>query len=361
MSIQRIEPDEVATRAVSVLGLDTDLIDLFSPEGVCASLRRAASFLCPASPRTLIDAVLDALTPLNPGIERDEVADALDTLIGAGDILELRAADARTRLLFLGPPSYVEKQPGHFLLLGIRPSAGLLVDEESLGAAVTYESHTQTVVLDEKSAAEALAAAGLHRLTREQWTKAPRPAPAATVVEQARDRLHSAHAPGQVTGLMIIDSTASVRYYKGRWREPLSTDQGMFVGRRPQAYGAPIWCLVEFADGIPQAVLDLPLDASVAPGWDDGRRLQAAVDAHRGSPQLFRARPTAQPGDEWVFDFFGPLPSWAERYLDLAALPVIKSQGALFSYRVPDGAETETRAFLSDALWMQATEEVQGR
>lgn len=361
MSIQRISPDEVASRAVCVLGLDPDLVDLTSPEAVCASLRRAASFLCPASPRQLVDAVLDALTPLSLDIEREVVADALDTLIATGDLLELREAGARTRLLFLGPPSYVEKQPAHFLLLGVRPSATPLVDEDSLGATVTYEAHTRTIVLDAESAPEAFAAAGLHRLTPKQWTKAPREAPAASVVEQARDRLRSAGGGGAITGLTVIDCTTSVRYYSGRWREPASTDQGMFVGRRPQAYGAPIWCLVEFVDGVPQSVLDLPMDASVSPGWDDGRRLQAALDAHRGSPQVFRVRPAGGHGDDWVFDFFGPLPSWAERYLDLVGWPITKSRGALFSYRVPGGAKGETRAFLSEALWMKADEEVQGR
>jgi len=59
-----------------------------------------------------------------------------------------------------------------------------------------------------------------------------------------------------------------------------------------------------------------------------------------------------------MFDFFGPLPSWADRYLDVAGLPVIKSRGALFSYRVPNGARGATHQFLIDALWMQATEDV---
>ena len=96
-------------------------------------------------------------------------------------------AGPRTRLLFLGPPSYVEKQPGSYLLLGIRPDAGPIVDEESLGAVVIYESHTRSVVLDPE-VAEALASAGLHRLTREQWAKAPRQVAASAVVEQARER-----------------------------------------------------------------------------------------------------------------------------------------------------------------------------
>jgi hypothetical protein len=293
--IERFERNEVAARALDVLhvgeavvDLDEAVVYLLSREGVCASLRRAASFMCPATPRQLVDAVLDALTPLRPDLARDEVAEALDGLVGVGDLLELRPPGARARMLFLGPPSYVEKQAGQFLLLGIRPNDEPLVDEESLGAAVMYDSHIRSVALDPDGAAEALRAVGLHRMTREQWTTAPRQEPAATAVQQLRQRLGSAPTAGQISGLEIIDPTTSVRYYKGRWREPLSTDQGIFVGRRPQAYTAPIWCVVEFANGLPKAVLDLPVDSSTAPGWDEARRLQAALDAERGDSQLFR-------------------------------------------------------------------------
>ena len=89
-------------------------------------------------------------------------------------------------------------------------------------------------------------------------------------------------------------STAPVRYYKGRWREPIASD-GIFVARRPQAYGAPVWCAVELADGVPQAVLDLPIDSSIAPGWDDARKLQAALDAERGSPRSSASAPSRRP------------------------------------------------------------------
>lgn len=355
MSIERLEPNEVAERALSVLGLDT-VSDLFSPEGVCASLRRAASFLCPASPRQVVDAVLDALAPLNPDLKRDEVAEALDTLIVVGDLLELRSTGSRGRLLFLGPPSYVEKQPGHFLLLGIRPNADSIVDEECLGAAVLYESHSRSVVLHGEGAS-ALDTAGLHRLSPEEWTKTPRQETAAAVVEQVRQRLESAPTIGQISGLILIDPTTSVRFYNGRRREPLPTDQGIFVGRRPQAYAAPVWCAVKLACGAPQAVLDLPVDSSIALGWDEARRIQAALDAERGAPQMFRVCRREHRDGAQIFDFFGPLPSWAERYLNLKGFPVSKSPRALFSYGVPDGAEPETRAFLSKSLWMTATEE----
>jgi hypothetical protein len=287
------------------------------------------------------------------------VSDALDVLVDTGDLLELSVHQhgARRRLLYLGPPSYVEKGPGLFLLLGVRPNAGPIVDEETLGTTVTYESHTRSVVLDSKGAAELFSSAGLHRLTRAQWARAPRQEVAAAVVAQARLRLTSSSTPGQITGLTLIDPSTSVRYYKGRWREPITTDQGLFVCRRPQAYGAPIWCAVELAAGVPRAVLDLPVDSAVAPGWDEGRRLQAALDAERGNAQVVRVRPTGKPAGSFVFDFFGPLPSWGQRYLDLTGLPVTKSPGALFSHRVPRGAEADVRAFLSNSLWMLVKEE----
>lgn len=361
MSVQRCDGHEVAARAVAVLGLNDTVVDLFSEEGICASLRRAASFLCPASPRQLVDAVLDALRPLKPDIEREDLMQALDNLVSVGDLLELRPTGGRTRLLFLGPPSYVEMRPGHFLLLGIRPNAGQILSEESLGAVVAYESHTRSVVLHSNEGIEALAAMGLHRLRPEQWAQAPRQDASSSVVEMARRQLISSRTPGNVSDLELIDPTTSVRYYKGRWREPKPTDQGIFIGRRPQAYGAPLWCAIEIAEGVPQSVLDFPVDSPTAPGWDEARRLQAAIDAERGSPQVCRVRADDQSSGTRIFDFFVPLPSWAIRYLNLIGVPVPKAPGSLFSYRVPDGVDSKVREFLSKSLWMTVTEEVQGR
>lgn len=357
MNLQRIERDAVAARAATILRLDDTVIDLFSVEGICASLRRAASFLCPASPRQIVDAVLDALAPLGE-LERESVSDALDSLVSTGDLLELRLNEGGTRLLYLGPPSYVEKRPGSFLLLGIRPHAAPILDEKAVDAAVSYEAHTRSVELNSETAAELLTSEGLHRLTREQWTKSPRATTATKAIEEARGQLATSGIPGPVTGLRLIDPAAPVHHFKGRWREPLGSDHGIFVGRRPQTYGAPLWCLAELKDGVPQAVLDLPLDTSVAPGWDDARRLQAALDAQRGFPQVFGVRPAEQPAGDFIFDFFAPLPSWAERYLELTGMPVSKSPRALFSYRVGDDARDDITRFLFDSLWMKVAEKV---
>ena len=112
MKVTQLASEEVAARTAVALGLPNPN-DLFTDEGVCASLRRAASFLCPATPRQLVDAVRDALTPLAPqGVpSRDDLMDRLGLLVAAGDLLELREESQRqTRRLFLGPPSYVAVQ-----------------------------------------------------------------------------------------------------------------------------------------------------------------------------------------------------------------------------------------------------------
>lgn len=358
MSIQRVERDDIAARALEILDLEGSAVDLFSTEAVCASLRRAASLLCPASPRQIVDAVVDVLAPLRADVDRDEVADALDSLVGLGDLLELRQPGSRVRELFLGPPSYVEKHPGEYLLLGIRPRATRILDEESVGAQMRYEAHTRSLMLPAETATATLASAGLHRLTREQWAKVPRPEPAAAVIERVQERLATERSPGQVGGLTVIDADASNRFYKGRWREPAASDAGLFVGRRPQAYGAPIWCVAELQGGVPQSVLDLPSDSSVVPGWDEARRIQAALDAEHGAPQVYALRTSGQ-SSAVLFDFFGPLPSWVERYLALVGLPVTRSKGSLFTYRFPEIACKDIKSFLSTSLWMDASEEDQ--
>src|SRR5664279_6185632 len=106
MNLSILSANDASALAVKVLGLDQELIDLTSNEGLAASLRRAASFLCPTSPGRLIDAVQGAVGPVSPNgsLDRDRLIEILDLLVGAGDLLELRQEEERaTRLLYLGP------------------------------------------------------------------------------------------------------------------------------------------------------------------------------------------------------------------------------------------------------------------
>ncbi|MEV1203230.1 hypothetical protein [Microbispora rosea] len=359
MSVIRLSGKEAAERAVHALGLDEKKTDLFSTEAICAALRRAASFLCPAAPRQLVEAVLEAVTTLDESsvISRDLVAEQLDRLVSIGDLVELpHQGQHGGRQLYLGPPSYVEKAPGHYLLLGVRPNGASLIDE-SVGAKIHYESHARSIEISAEVAAVRLRAAGLHKIDRSHWLKRPRLESAPAVVDVMHQWLDRAAESGDIAGLRIIDPETSVRYYRGRWRPPAEGDSGDFVGRRPQAYGADLWCLVRVRNGVPSALVDLPVDDAAAPGCDEAWRLQAAIDAVAGRPQLLRLRSTAEGDRSRVLDMFGPVPGWAQRYLELVGIPVSRARGALISYRVPMSAIVELLAFFADMLWMGIRQE----
>jgi hypothetical protein len=152
-------------------------------------------------------------------------------------------------------------------------------------------------------------------------------------------------------GVTILDPSAPVRFYRGRWRTPKKADDGIFVARRPQAYGADLWCFAEVSTGAVTRLIDLPVTVSVAPASDEAWRLQAALDAEAGHPQLFRVR-GRELTDAALLDLFSPLPSWAQRRLDAIGKPLLRSRGALLSYRIPREELDEELQFLVNMLWM---------
>lgn len=176
MTVSQLSRAEASELAAQALGLDPRLVSLSSAPGVAASIRRAASFMCPTSPRELISAVLAVLQPVDgdAAISRDVISELLDLLLAAGDLLELRDdVDGRTvRLLYLGPPSYVERQPGVYLLSGVRPCGAPLVDAE-LSQSIEHDGEARTVRLDSTEADERLTSAGLERVERERWVSSP--------------------------------------------------------------------------------------------------------------------------------------------------------------------------------------------
>jgi hypothetical protein len=338
--------------SVRTLGID-EAADLLTAEGLAASLRRAASFLCPASPRQIADAVLDALLPLASAAElaRDDLAELLDLLVSAGDLIELpHQGDAPGRLLFLGPPSYVERHPGRYLLTGIRPF-GAPITGPDLAGAIQYEGHTRTIELSPAHAASLLAEQGIQRIKAAQWIRRPKELPASALLAQVRQRLAVAGPAGEVEGLEVTGPETKVTYYRGRKRPLKPADSGVFTGRRPQAYGADLWCVVAASAGKPAALIDFPVEDSTAPGRDEAWRVQAAIDADRNAPQVFRV--CGALGGGRTVDFFSPLPRWAERYLELTGTAVPRTSGALFSYRVPEDTVPGLADFLGRTLWMR--------
>ena len=354
MTIRPLQPSEVSALAVTRFGLDVDAVDVFTPEALAAAVRRAASFLCPATPGEVVTAVRDTLAPLSGAsdVSLDDLTDVVELLISTGDLLELRqTGEGIRRLLFLGPPAFVTKVPGEYLVLGIRPDDRPLIDDDR--ANVEHEAHLRILRLAPETAHEVFAAAGLHELRRDRWLRHPQRAEAGEVVAKYRTRLDAARQAGVVDGLEVLDPTQRVDFYRGRWLPTNPDDTGDFVARRPQAYGANVWCFVRIEDGRPQRLIDLPVHDTGALARDEAWRLQAAIDAERRLPQLWRRRLIPGSGDAYVLDLFGPVPSWAERHLGVLGTPLDRSRGALFSYRLEGAAIQTAEGVLADMLWMQ--------
>jgi hypothetical protein len=359
MRLTKLSSTEASTLVVGMLGLDVESIDLGSVEGVAGSIRRAASFLCPTSPARLIDAVLGAVGPLaGDELSREDAAAVLEQLIATGDIIELRSdSNSSTRLLYLAPPSYIERQPGSYIVMGIRPFGAALLEGE-LARSIQYEGHTRLLFLDPADAAQQLQQHGLQGVRKDRWVSSPAVESPEGLINRYQARLSAAREAGQIEGLAILDPSSRVHYYRGRWRPPATGDTGDYVARRPQEYGADLWCLVRLLDGTPQGLLELPLNDPLVPGRDEAWRYQAAVDALRGAPQRFRVRPGASL-DDVTLDFFAPLPGFAERFVQLVGLTLGKTSGALFSFRVPASSIHMVTGFLAEMLWM-TKEEAQG-
>ena len=354
MLMQVISPDNAARFATDLLGLAGQGIALSSTEGLAVSLRRAASVLCPATPRQLVQAVLDAVVPLSPvdSVSRDTLTDLVDALVACGDLIELseESDEKARRLLYLGPPTYVEKSPGKFLLSGVKPFGEPLVDDELI-PLIEYDQHRRTIELDPDGAQAVLASCRLREVSRGAWAQIPDKAiTAESFAREFANRLASMDRSGQIAGLTIIDPRRPTRYYKGRWREPRIGDTGNYVARRPQSFGADRWCYVQLNNGQPCRLLDLPIDP-VAFARDEAWRLLAACDAASSQPQTYRTY-DADACDFLLTDLFSPLPSWAQKYLELVGTPVTRSRGALMTYQMSRAAAKDAQTLLQDALWM---------
>ena len=354
MGVASLSSQEVADRALSSLGLDGFGVDLFSVEALAAALRRVASFNCPATHNTLIRTVRDAFRGL-PGFDDDAIRNqldiVLDALIGVGDLQELPSAnsDDPKRMIYLGSPACVRRESGTYLFIGVRPD-GEPFTTGALTDLIEYEGHLR-LVRPTPDVDGLVAESDITPRAMDQWLGDPGPRSAPEVIARYAGRLGAAGPSGDIEGAKIIDSATRVTFYRGRWREPKAGDSGMYVARRPQAYGADLWCVAQLDDGHFSRLVDLPLFGSLFPAADEAWVVQAALDAERGNSQRLRVSPTSG-GEHRRFDFFSPLPSWAQRRLDLFGTPVLAGRGALFSYSLPTSEVDEELTFFSNRLWM---------
>lgn len=352
--MRRLTVAEVHEQKVAELGLDPSALDLTSIEAIAGALRRAASFLCPCAPATLVRSVVRPLRGLAEDLDAVKVLveETLEAMIAHGDILEHRDVEENpvhetSELLYAAPPAFVARESGTVILLGIA-SDQLSALPDDLEVRVEYVNHLRRLssVPGENLPGD-LVQLGLIELSYADWLRTPPVETPAEHVSRLDHLLVAAQPSRDIPGLSLLDFERSVRYYPGRWVEPRS-QSGHFVARRSQAYGANLWCYVQLQNGNPERLIDLPIRGSRWRGCDEAWHLQMAIDMKQGTPQRFRVRPG--PRDTKVVEFFSPVPMWARRRWDAVGEPVTSS-GCLFAYRLAEAEIAEELRFVRQMLW----------
>lgn len=356
MALKEVKPRDVLEVSRLTLGLspqresDTDPIDdVF----LAALIRHTAGFLCPCSAATLRSAAMNSLQYL---IVDEALADRVEATIEAltirGDLLELNQAttddpSVRGTWLFAAPPSYVVRPSGDIFLTGVVADQDTYLPR-ALAKRIRLDGCSRVIAPEAgEDLAGELLELGLQCVSEDNWLKAPRVQPAENLRADLEARLKAGPRSGSIPELEVLDPEKPVTYYRGRWLS-VKKQTGMFVARRPQEYGSPIWCFVELLDGEAQKLLDFPLPKQRWRGCDAAWHLQMAVDYVRGNPQRYNLR---REDDRVYLDFFSPLPLWAQRRLMIIGRNAAP-QKCLMSFEIPSNYVKDEERFLHERLWL---------
>ena len=231
MVIKELTRDEVHGKAVAVLGLNPDVVDLTSTEAIACSLRRAAGFLCPCTAPILIQAVSDPLKGLVEDAEQvhETVEDTLQALIGYGDLLEISGMGAAQgdfgQLIYMAPPTFVKRKGGAILLFGILPDYTSPIPEE-LNRRIEYVNHIRRLSPhDAEGLASELSQLGFIQLSHTAWLREPALEPAEQHLNRLESMLDVALPSGEVSGLTTVGSLYPCELLPWEVGRPIITDR----------------------------------------------------------------------------------------------------------------------------------------
>jgi hypothetical protein len=348
-----LSPDDLQANCIRQLGLDCSALDLSSPEALSELLRRISAFSCPCSPSKLVSVAVELLEPLDCVHPlRETIADTLEALTAYGDLIESNdiTGESNSRAIYLAPPSFVEVTPTLFLLIGGGPDGQYPLPEELTTKVEPTAHYRRLRVTDRFETTEALLQAGFLAVKPDAWLKTP-PVAAPTIHIAPYDSALDQSGPaGTIDEIIVLDRSRPVGYYRGRWGK-LKKQSGRFLARRPQAYGADLWCYVKVHDGVVSQLLDLPYRETRWRPCDEAWHLQQAIDASAGTSQLYRLRKGSSISST-VVDLFSPVPQWATRRWDYVGTRVM-SAGCLFSYVFGDDHIKAELAFAQERMWLR--------
>jgi hypothetical protein len=345
---------DVLASARAGLGLPSDdgsANDIY----IAASLRRLAGFLCPCSPRTLLRAMVETHRGLvsKDGSFAERVENIVEALVAMGDLLEL--SDVATldetvkgTWVFAAPPAFVPRPSGSVFLLGLSADEATPLPAD-LRQRVSYQGIARWLeATPDEDLVSTLRDLGLNELSLERWSRPPRAQSASGLIAEMNGKLAAQSPCSEIADLRVLDHTRNVRRYRDRWTIP-AAQQGRFIVRRPQAYGADLWGYAELAEGRPVKLIDFPMPGSRWRGCDSAWRLQMAIDAEAGKAQTYILH---EKSDAARLEFFVPIPDWGRRRLAAIGEEVAPS-GSLLAYILPKREVAAEEEFLRNYLFLK--------
>lgn len=317
-----------------------------------AAIRRAAAVRCPCTREELIDAVVGGFSRLsNVSLSnRELVAAAFEALLLSGDLLRSVPPGEEGRpLVHLAPPSFVRRWNGSASLIGGLPDVGLPLPAELKPRLRSRGGFRQLPAGGEVSVIDELIAAGFSEFPMDAWLQAPTHLTPSQLLGRLNRDLDDVGPAGAVDEVLVLDSSRSPRFYKGRWTEP-GRRSGRFIAQTPGRWGGRRWLYVELDAGEVRKLVTLPRVDNRFRGADEAWWIQAAIDHLNGTPQSY-VRTRTDAGIQ-VISFFSPLPMWAERRMYPVAGRVAVSRGALIAFVLDREQGDEEIKFLIDRLWV---------
>lgn len=319
---------------------------------IAQSLRRIVYLSAPCSYRAARSLASSSLAPLSDDVAALEecISEMLDDLVATGDLLEMRreGADRNEIVLRPAPPAFVRRNDGSFILLGVAGDEITPLDQR----LVSYrQSGLRMLAPDDGYAcARDLEALGLLELPPTSWLHSPAQEDAKSVLAEWRARLPADKKPEKIEELEVLDRTAPLDFYKGRWTALSAKHVGVFLARRKQRYGARLWSLVDVGGGVVQRLVDIHAKDARMRDCDEAWRLLAAWDAVEGTPQGIGIRSDDTTG---ILSFGSPLPAWVVRRLSLIGERVPASR-AWLAFEVPTENLHEEVRWLEEMLWLSS-------
>lgn len=323
---------------------------------VAQAVRRASYILAPCAQSRLQSAVVGSFRGIGPSDEEVEqvVADVIEHLIVFGDLLEMRSADSDLWESFYvlrpAPPAFIMRPDGGAFIVGV---AGDDISPLSSDLEPRLYHNGLLQVLrpaPDEDLRPILTDLGLAELKENVWLRIPPQQDPASYLKTGQDQLASQSPASSIDGLSVIDPRRPRHFYKGRWTVDLRGLNGTFVAKRPQTYGAPIWCLAQLGGGRLLRFVDFTSKGDRVRPSDIAYRIQLALDAVDGTPQQFAFD---QDGADALLSFFAPLPSWAKRRLATTGTLLDKATGALFSFKFQMSDVVEQTKFLREHVWLE--------